>query len=535
VGDLVHPWWQTAVIYQIYPRSFADANGDGIGDLQGIIDRIDYLSDTLGVDAVWLSPFYPSPMKDFGYDVSDFCDVDPMFGTLDDFDRLLAAVHERGMRLIIDLVPNHTSNEHPWFFESRSSTQNLKRDWYVWRDAKPDGSPPNNWLAVFGGKAWAWDENTRQYYLHSFLTSQPDLNWRNPQVQEAMFDVARFWLDRGVDGFRLDVAHFIMKDPEMRDNPPAPSVDGSFKSLGAYDSQLHPYDKGHRDVHRVFRDLRNVLDSYDDGRFAVGEIHIFDFEEWASYYGQNLDELHMPFNFSLVWAPWDAGRFRELVDAVDAVVPDGGWPNYVLGNHDERRLVGRFGGPQARVAAMLLLTLKGTPTLYYGDELGLTNVEIPREQQQDPWALQEPAVESRDGCRTPMPWDAGATAGFSPDGSAEPWLPIPEEHRDLSVQQQVTEPRSMLNLYRELLRLRRRVPALVLGDYRSLRTADEIFAYERVLDDEHLLVALNFSEEERVVRTDPGEILLSTYLDRDAPINERLILRPHEGVVVRTE
>ncbi|HSR45685.1 MAG TPA: alpha-amylase family glycosyl hydrolase [Acidimicrobiia bacterium] len=529
------PWWQTAVIYQIYPRSFADSNGDGVGDLRGIAGRIDYLSDTLGVDAIWLSPFYPSPMKDFGYDVSDYCDVDPVFGSLDDFDHLLAAVHERGMRMIIDLVPNHTSDQHPWFVESRSSPANPKRDWYCWRDPKPDGSPPNNWLSAFGGEAWELDGETGQYYLHSFLTSQPDLNWRNPEVQEAMFDVVRFWLDRGVDGFRLDVAHFIMKDPEWRDNPPSVTADDSFKSMGEYDSQLHLHDKGHADAHRVFRDFRALLDGYEGDRFSVGEIHVFDLDEWAEYYGKNLDELHMPFNFSLVWAPWDAGRFRELVGAVEAAVPDAGWPNYVLGNHDERRLVGRYGRRQARVAAMLLLTLRGTPTLYYGDELGLTNVDIPRDLQQDPWALQEPAVESRDGCRTPMPWDGSPTAGFSPPDSADPWLPIPEEHRAASVAAQLEDPRSILELYRQLLRLRRDHESLRVGDYQSATTAEGVFAYSRTLGADQLLVALNFTDEERVVSTGRGEVLLSTGLDRDGSIRRRLILRPNEGVVIRLE
>ncbi len=529
---MTHPWWQTAVVYQIYPRSFADSDGDGIGDLAGILERIDYLSDTLGVDAVWLSPFYPSPMADFGYDVSDYCDVDPIFGTLDDFDRLLAAAHERGLRIIIDLVPNHTSDRHPWFLESRSSRDNPKRDWYVWRDPLADGSPPNNWLSAFGGAAWEFDETTGQYYLHSFLKSQPDLNWRNPAVKEAVFDVVRFWLDRGVDGFRLDVAHFIMKDPEFRDNPPAPSFGEDFKSMGEYDTQLHLYDKGHPDVHRVFRDLRSLLDSYEGDRFSVGEVHVFDLDEWAKYYGENLDGLHMPFNFTLVWAPWGAERFRHLVDAVDGAVPEGGWPNYVLGNHDERRLVGRYGPKQARVAAMLLLTLRGAPTIYYGEELGLTQVDIPRHQQQDPWALQEPAVESRDGCRTPMPWDGSPTAGFSPPGSSDPWLPVTDEHRAMSVEAQLAEDGSMLQLYRSLLRLRRSRPELQVGDYRSLDTAEGVFAYERWGEDGRVLVALNFSDEERVVASGSGEVLLSTALDRSGPINERLILRPHEGVVL---
>ncbi|RMF61789.1 MAG: alpha-amylase, partial [Bacteroidetes bacterium] len=296
------PWWQTGVIYQIYPRSFKDSNGDGIGDLGGVLEKLDYLSDTLGVDAIWLSPFYPSPMADFGYDVADYTDVDPIFGDLATFDALVAEAHRRGLRVIIDIVPNHTSDRHPWFIASRSSRDNPKRDWYVWRDPAPDGGPPNNWLSVFGGPAWEYDETTGQYYLHSFLKEQPDLNWRNPEVRRAMFDVFRFWLERGVDGFRIDVAHYIMKDPLFRDNPPNPHRGDYHKDMGEYDTQLHLYDKGHEDVHEVFRELRRLLDDYsrDRPRFAVGEIHIFDWNAWVRYYGDNLDELHMPFNFALL-------------------------------------------------------------------------------------------------------------------------------------------------------------------------------------------------------------------------------------------
>ncbi|MBS3751249.1 MAG: alpha-glucosidase, partial [Anaerolineales bacterium] len=292
-------WWKKAVIYQIYPRSFRDSTGNGIGDLPGVLEKLPYLDEVLGVDALWLSPFYPSPMKDFGYDVADYRGVDPLFGTLDDFDRLLEESHRRDIRMIIDLVPNHSSDQHRWFQESRSSRDNPKRDWYIWADPQPDGSPPNNWLSVFGGPAWEWDENTGQYYLHSFLKEQPDLNWRNPDVKEAMFDIVRFWLDRGVDGFRIDVAHYILKDPEMRDNPQNPRPMSSIhKPLGEYDSQLHLYDKGHPGVHEIYRELRSLLDSCGSNqpRVSIGEIHIFEWEEWSRYYGENLDELHMPYN-----------------------------------------------------------------------------------------------------------------------------------------------------------------------------------------------------------------------------------------------
>jgi glycosidase len=359
------PWWQTTVVYQVYPRSFQDTTGNGVGDLAGITKRLPYLAETLGVGAVWISPYYPSPMADFGHDVSDYTDVDPLFGTLDDFDALLDRAHDLGLKIIIDWVPNHTSDHHPWFVASRSSRDDPKRDWYIWRDAKPDGSAPNNWLSFFGGSAWEWDGDTRQYYLHSSLREQPDLDWRNPAVRKAMFEGVRFWLDRGVDGLRIDVAHVILKDPLFRDNPPIPDDHyHPFKSHGAYDEQLHLYDKGHPETHDVYRKLRKLLDSYQPERFSVGEIHIADWEVWASYYGAELDELHMPFNLALVHAPWTARSVRRHVEQVEAAMPDGGWPSYVIGNHDETRLHERIGPQQLRLAAVLLLTLRGTPTLY---------------------------------------------------------------------------------------------------------------------------------------------------------------------------
>ncbi len=527
------PWWRAAVVYQVYPRSFQDSTGNGIGDLPGITRRLDYLAGTLGVDAIWISPFYPSPMDDFGYDVADYCDVDPRFGTLADFDALLAAAHERGLKVIVDWVPNHTSDRHPWFVESRSSRHNRRRDWYVWRDARPDGSPPNNWQSVFGGPAWEWDEATGQYYLHSFLRSQPDLDWRNPEVEAAMLDTVRFWLDRGVDGLRIDVAHFIGKDPELRDNPPAPPPEGeaAFKDMGSYDAQLHLHDKGHPFAREVFGRLRALLDAYQPERFAVGEIHEFDLEKWAAYYGTALDELHMPFNFSLVWAPWEAAAFRRRVDAVEAALPEGAWPNHVLGNHDETRLVGRYGAAAARGAAMLLLTLRGTPTLYYGDELGMPQVDVPQDQVQDPWGIQVPGM-GRDGCRTPMQWAPGAGHGFTEPG-VKPWLPFTPDARRCNVEAQLGDDRSMLALYRALLALRRGSAALRHGDYRPLDTVPEgVYAYERSGAGERVVVCLNFTSEPRQVDAG-GEVLLSTHLDRAGAEPGPLTLRPDEGVVVR--
>jgi alpha-glucosidase len=535
-------WWQTGVIYQIYPRSFQDTTGNGVGDLGGILARLDYLSDTLGIDAIWLSPFYPSPMADFGYDVADYTGVDPLFGDLATFDELVAQGHRRGLKVIIDLVPNHTSNQHPWFLESRSSRDNPRRDWYVWADPKPGGGLPNNWLSVFGGPAWEWDEKTGQYYLHSFLKEQPDLNWRNPEVKAAMFDVVRFWLERGVDGFRIDVAHLIMKDPGLRDNPPNPRPGKTqHKAMGDYDSLLHVHDKDHADVHGVYREFRQLLDEYSAGRprVSIGEVHIFDWPQWASYYGDpesGRGELHMPFNFQLLGIPWQAREIRQVVDALEAVLPPGAWPNYVLGNHDEPRLATRYGKDQARVAAMLLLTLRGTPTLYYGDEIGMADVLIPPDRQQDPWGIRVPGL-GRDPCRTPMQWSPAPNAGFSAPQSPGLWLPVAPDYRQVNVERELADPASTLNLYRRLLAYRRATPALQHGDYQPVDGVPEnCFVYLRQAGDQQVLVALNFAaHDQQVSLPHPanGSIVLSTFLDREEEAGAgELLLRAHEGVLL---
>ena len=530
-------WWKTGVVYQIYPRSFQDSNADGIGDLQGVINRLDYLAKTLGVDAIWLSPFYPSPQADFGYDVSDYCNVDPVFGDLAIFDRLLTEAHERGLKVIIDIVPNHTSDQHPWFIESRSSRDNPKRDWYTWRDAKPDETPPNNWLAVFGGSSWEWDATTSQYYLHSFLKEQPDLNWRNPEVRQAMMAVYKFWLDRGVDGFRIDVAHYIMKDPELKDNPVNrdPSH-GELKPTGDYGKLLHLYDKGHPDVHEVYRDLRQILDSYNPPRYSVGEIHIADWNTWATYYGQKDDELHMPFNFALLVAPWKATVFRKIVETVEKVTPPWGWPNYVLGNHDEPRLAGRYGHEKARQAAMLLLTLRGTPTLYNGDEFGQVNVPIPLEEQKDPWGKRVPGT-GRDQNRTPNQWTPGPNAGFTPAG-VTPWLPVAEDYKTVNMETELEDPKSMLNLYRKLLAFRKQSKALQSGSYQSIDPVpQDCFAYLREYEKEKIITVLNLGET--TIRLDLHrfgnlEIIVSTGMDRSRQLNSSIVdLSPCEGLVLR--
>ena len=538
-----HAWWQTGTIYQIYPRSFKDSNGDGIGDLAGVIEKLDYLSDTLGVDAIWLSPFYPSPMADFGYDITDYLDVDPIFGYLDTFQELVRQTHRRGLKVIIDFVPNHTSDQHAWFQESRASRENPKRDWYIWADAKLDGSPPNNWLSVFGGPAWEWEAITGQYYLHSFLKEQPDLNWRNPQVKKTMFEVVRTWLERGVDGLRIDVAHFIMKDPLLRDNQLKPQASLTMhKSLGEFDTQIHLHDHGHPDVHQVYRELRQLLEAYsrDQPRFAVGEIHLFDWQTWATYYGEELDELHMPFNFQLLGVPWRASAVRRVVDAQEAALPTGAWPNYVMGNHDEFRLASRVGVTGARLAAMLLLTLRGTPTIYNGDEIGMTNVPIPPQAMQDPWGARMPGL-GRDPYRTPMQWTPGPHAGFAPPDTAGLWLPLGEDHRRVNVERQLAEQDSLLNLYRRLLALRKGSPALQVGDYRPLdKVPGDCFAYLRqIAGHPALAVLLNFSPQAMQIHLPAlriGKVLLSTYLDRQERVDlADCPLRAGEGLLIEIE
>lgn len=511
-----------------------------MGDLAGVITELDYLANTLGVDGFWLSPFYPSPMADFGYDVSNYTAVDPLFGDLEIFDELVSRAHQRGLKVIIDFVPNHTSIQHPWFQQSRASRDNPKRDWYIWAGSKPDGSPPNNWLSVFGGSAWEWDENTRQYYLHSFLKEQPDLNWRNPEVKAAMFGVVRFWLERQVDGFRVDVAHYIMKDPQLRDNPPNPSPSNlAFKPLREYDFQLHIHDKGHPDVHQVYREFRQLLNAYSDERprFSVGEIHIMDWPEWASYYGEHLDEFHMPFNFSLLRSPWNAQDIRQRIDALEASLPPGAWPNYVLGNHDEERLANRISLAQARVAAMLLLTLRGTPTLYYGDELGMSGVSVPSKKQKDPFGRRVPGL-GRDGCRTPMQWSEAPNAGFSMPDTEELWLPLQKDYQQVNVGKQLDQSTSLLNLYRHLLAYRRSTPTLQRGDYQPIEpSTSETFVYLRhLLGYQPILIALNFTSQEQILRFPQfgtGRLAISTHLDRSDPVDlSNLHLRADEGMIV---
>jgi alpha-glucosidase len=522
-------WWKSGIVYQIYPRSFQDSNGDGVGDLPGITSRLDYLVE-LGVQAVWISPIYPSPMADFGYDVADYCGIHPLFGTMGDFERLVAEAHRRGLKIILDFVPNHSSDQHPWFTESRSSRTNPKRDWYIWRDPKPDGSPPNNWVSNFGGSAWQFDEASGQYYYHAFLTEQPDLNWRNPDLRQAMHDVLRFWLDKGVDGFRVDVIWHLIKDAEFRDNPPNPAWHPDRPEIESL-LQIHSSDQ--EEVHDVIAEMRRVLDAYED-RVLIGEIYL-PTERLVTYYGKDLSGAHLPFNFQLIQTAWNARAIGKLVDEYDAAVPEGGWPNWVLGNHDQPRIAARIGAEQARVAAMLLLTLRGTPTMYYGDEIGLARVEIPPERVQDPWEKNEPGLGfNRDPERTPMQWDASPHAGFS---TAEPWLPLAPDYATNNVEALSRDPRSILTLYRQLVALRRSTPALAVGAYRPLETEGAVFGFVRAYGNDQTCVLLNLSGEQSAAKLvsacDGMRVKLSTYLDRTGEqVGSNVALRPHEGLVL---
>jgi alpha-glucosidase len=528
-GSPSHPWWQTGVVYQVYPRSFQDTNGDGIGDFPGILSRLDHLV-SLGVDALWISPIYPSPMADFGYDVSNYCSVHPIFGSLADFDRLVAAAHDRELKLILDFVPNHTSDQHSWFQESRSSRTTSKRDWYIWRDAKSDGSPPTNWLSEFGGSAWTLDDATGQFYYHAYLQEQPDLNWRNPEVQQIMLDVLRFWFERGVDGFRVDAIHHLFEDEQLRDNP----VNKDWREGMSPSRRLtrtHTMDQP--EVHEAIAAMRRVADTFPN-RVMIGEAYL-PVDRLVAYYGVDLTGFHLPFNFHLLSTPWQPTAVAALIEAYEAALPPGAWPNWVLGNHDRSRLASRLGLRQARVAAMLLLTLRGTPTIYQGEEIGMTDVPIPPERVQDPWERNVPGLGlGRDPERTPMQWEAGINAGFS---ATEPWLPIAPNASTVNVATQAADPASILSLYRTLIRLRRAEPALSVGDYRSGRADENVLSYERHHGSRRILMALNMSGDAQSLTDIPASrVLVSTHLDRaDECANGILFLRPDEGCVVVLE
>ena len=528
------PWWKGAVIYQIYPRSFFDSNNDGIGDLPGITEKLDYVA-SLGVDGVWLSPFFTSPMRDFGYDVADYYSVDPIFGGLDDFDRLVARAHELGLKLIIDQVYSHTSDRHPWFLESRSSKNNQRSDWYVWADAKPDGTPPNNWLSFFGGPAWSWDTQRRQYYLHNYLSEQPDLNFHNPDVQEAILDVARFWLDRGVDGFRLDVANYYFHDQKLRDNP----VSGANNALRPYHFQQHKYNRSRPETLAFHRRLRKVVDAYDE-RMTVAEIASASHIARSIEYTEGANLLHTAYNF----------LFLESEELTPALIRKGlsewrsrdAWPSWSFSNHDVKRATSRWGGGDhdasyAKLQFALLCSLRGTIFVYQGEELGLAQADVPFDKLQDPEAIRFwPANLGRDGCRTPMPWQARRTnAGFT---AATPWLPVDPRHEAMAIDQQEVLPNSVLNFAKSFLALRRANPVLVYGDILFHDECDPVLVFDRCAGDEKLLCAFNLSNRaQRVVLNsiDAGLIPLDSGLEGQLENNKDLSLPAFGGLIARYE
>jgi alpha-glucosidase len=526
-----HCWWQEGIIYEIYVRSFQDSNGDGVGDLHGILDRLDYLQ-WLGITAIWLTPVNPSPMKDFGYDIVDYQGIDPLFGTMQDFDALLEEVHTRNMKLIVDLVPNHTSDQHPWFGESRSSKHNPKRDWYIWKDAKGDGSPPNNWLSVLGGSAWERDEKTQQFYYHAFLKEQPDLNLKNPDVLKAIFDLMRFWLNKGVDGFRIDVMWHLAKDEWFRDNPPNPDYTPAMPDC---DRLLQVYSCDQPEVHEIICKMRTLMDEYDE-RVMLGELYL-PVEKIVAYAGPHGDGAQLPGNFQLLFVAWNAKDIAVTIEKYEAALPLGAWPNWVIGNHDRPRLISRIGADQARIAALMLLSLRGTPLMYYGDEIGMRQVKIPEDAMQDPQGLHMPGKHlSRDPQRTPMQWQGSKNAGFT---QGKPWLRLDENFEKQNVQWQRADPHSLLSLYRRLIAFRQQEPSLMTGSYAAVHADEHILAFIREAVGSHrFLVILNLTNEACLFQ--PGNILLkgtivlaSSLKLENTSVNETILIEGNEGVIVR--
>lgn len=506
-------WWRGAVIYQIYPRSFLDSNGDGIGDLPGIVDRLEYIA-RLGVDAIWIAPFFPSPMADFGYDIADYCGVDPSFGTLADFDRLLARAHALGLKVLIDQVWGHSSDRHPWFADSRSNRHASRADWYVWAEAKPDGSAPNNWLSVFGGPAWRWEPRRRQYYLHHFLVSQPKLNLRNPAVVEALADAGRFWLDRGVDGFRLDAVDFLLHDPELRDNPAKPPPDDRTPAK-LFGLQRHVHDMSHPDIAGVLRRIRRLVDEYPGAMTLAelsGEADAFDRLE---RYTGGIEQLHTGYTLQPLRGPFDRATLLRLIQSL-AVEDRQGWVTWSFSNHDVERAVSRWGPNRrdedfARLLMGLMLSLRGSTCIYQGEELGLPEAAVRREDMRDPYGLTYyPEYRGRDGSRTPMPWRANCPhAGFS---TGKPWLPVDPAHAPLAVDRQEADPASLLWSYRRFLALRRAHPSLISGTLHPVEAPDPLVAFRRVGEGESLLVVLNMAGESAVA---PRRLLAEAALLQD--------------------
>jgi alpha-glucosidase len=518
------PWWQDAVIYEIPLVSFQDSNGDGRGDLQGLLERIDYLQ-WLGVDAIWLTPIYLSPFHDFGYDISDYCGVDPVYGTNGDFDRLVAALRRAGIRLIMDLVPNHTSVQHAWFRESCSNRLNPKADWYLWADPAANGGPPNNWLSRFGGSAWQWNAARQQYYYHSFLAEQADLNWRNPQVQSAVGEVMRFWLGRGVDGFRVDASAVLIKDDLLRDNPPDPAAT---KRKPPPERYKPVFTDDRPEAMTCIEMLRSVIDEFDD-RLLCGEVQ-GKTDRIGHFYDADKRRLHLPLNFALLDSEWTALALQATMDAYYNALPEHAWPVWVIGGHDKHRVASKIGQAQARVLAMMLMTLKGTPIFYMGDELGMERVPIPADKVRDPFEKLVKGFDlGRDPERAPIRWDDSPGGGFT---IGEPWLPMGDPARNITASRE--DPASLLNLYRELMAVRRKTACLTQGDYHPMRTINDVLAYRRRLGQEEILVLLNIAQEPRRWNWQgQGSCLLSTDPLRErGPVDGALQLDASEGLII---
>ena len=523
-----HSWWQGAVIYQILVRSFRDTNGDGQGDLSGVIEKLEYVK-WVGADAIWLTPIFPSPWCDGGYDVSDFTGVHPLLGRIEDVDRLLAEAHKRSLRVVLDWVINHTSDQHPWFVESRASRDNPKRDWYVWADGKPDGAPPSNWMSVFGGSAWTADPATGQHYYHAFLPEQPDLNWRNPAVVEAMHEAMRFWLRRGVDGFRLDAIDMLIESGDVVDNPANPDFNPSTDAPDQ--AVLQEHTRHQPALHDQLIHVRSVVDEFQD-RVLLGEVYL-PIEQVVAYYGcPERPEIHLPLNLGLLWTDWRAEAISESITRYAQLLPPHGWPAWSLGNHDRSRIASRIPREQVRVAAMLTLTLRGTPTIYYGDEIGMHDVAIPPHQSEDPQAKAQPQ-RSRDPARTPMQWDAAPHAGFT---TGEPYLPVSADFAERNVNVQSRDPRSTLSLYRKLIQLRKDEAGLALGAHTEVQHRAPVVTYRRD-GARHYLIVLNLSGDAFSFNFkdhgERGDLLISTFLDREnEPLEGEVSLRGHEGVII---
>lgn len=519
-------WWRNGVIYQIYPRSWVDSDGDGIGDIPGIISRMDYLS-WLGVDAIWLNPITPSPNADWGYDVSDYCAVHPQLGTMEDVERLIEDAENRGIKVILDLVPNHTSDQHPWFKDSRSSRTSRHRDWYIWHDPPSGGGPPNNWVRALGqGPAWTFDEATGQYYLHNFLPRQPDLNWWNEEVRGAFDDILRFWFDRGVEGFRIDVVHALIHDPQLRANPPAtPEDHPQVTRIG----QRQIYNMNRPEVHEIIKRWRRLCDRYDNPRVLIGETYLLDLIEVAKYYGEYGDELHLAFNFPFIFSDFDARQLAGVVSAMQRLLPQDAAAAWTGSNHDVGRLTTRWCKDEeqrSRCALMMLLTLPGAAFLYYGDEIAMPDVAVPKERLLDPAGIIQWPLPGRDRARTPMQWSPGPGAGFT-DAGVEPWLPLGDYHR-CNVDAQQADEESHLSLTRELISLRRQNEDLLSGIYSELAVDGGLWGYRR---GENTEVWLNLSGGARRVRTQQERVLLSTHGERH-PAPPEFELNPWEGIIL---